>query len=99
MLIRIVRMTFIEEKIPEFMAVFTASKAQIRAFEGCQHLELLQDANQTNILMTYSHWENAQALENYRQSTLFKNTWAKTKILFAEKPIAFSSIRLEQIEM
>jgi quinol monooxygenase YgiN len=95
MLIRIVRMTFQSEFIPNFLAVFHASKDKIRAFEGCHHLELLQDADKPNVLMTYSYWESAEALENYRLSELFQVTWAKTKPLFADKPVAFSVNRLE----
>ncbi len=98
MLIRIVRMTFQEEKISDFLAIFNASKHKIRQFEGCQHLELLQDLTQPNILMTYSFWKNEAALESYRQSTLFQTTWAATKVLFADKPVAFSSERLEKLD-
>ena len=90
MLIRIVRMTFQADEVPTFLEIFDQSKANIRAFEGCLHLELLQDWDKENIFMTYSHWENAEALEKYRQSDLFQTTWAKTKILFSDKPIAFS---------
>ena len=98
MLIRIVRMTFQEDKISDFLAIFNASKHKIRQFEGCQHLELLQDLDQPNVLMTYSFWENEVALERYRQSTLFQTTWAATKVLFADKPVAFSSERLEKLD-
>ena len=31
-----------------------------------------------------------QDLENYRNSALFKNVWAKTKVLFNDKPQAWS---------
>ena len=98
MLIRIVRMTFQKDKISDFLAIFNASKHKIRQFEGCQHLELLQDLSQSNVLMTYSFWENEAALENYRQSALFQTTWAATKMLFAAKPVAFSSKRLENLD-
>lgn len=90
MLIRIVRMTFQEDRVPDFLEIFEQSKAKIRAFEGCRHLELLQDWDRESVFMTYSHWENAEALEKYRQSELFQTTWAKTKILFLDKPLVFS---------
>ncbi|TAE01265.1 MAG: antibiotic biosynthesis monooxygenase [Bacteroidetes bacterium] len=91
MLIRIVKMYFKPESVSDFLVLFESVKDKIRFFEGCQQLELLQDLDNPNSLSTYSIWENAQALENYRQSDLFKNTWAKTKILFALPPLAFSS--------
>lgn len=97
MLIRIVRMTFHEEKVENFLAIFNASKHRIRHFEGCQHLELLQDKNFPNIFSTYSYWESENHLNTYRNSELFKEVWASTKVLFIEKPIAFSSERIELI--
>ena len=90
MLIRFVRMTFQEDKTEEFQEIFDSSKDRIRAMHGCQHLELMRDINQPNIYMTHSHWELETDLNNYRNSDLFKTTWAKTKLLFTEKPLAFS---------
>jgi len=96
-LIRIVRMTFQEDKLDDFMAIFQQSKAKIRAFPGCRHLELLSDLDKPNIRITYSLWESPEALEAYRQSELFQTTWAATKVLFADKPMAFSSKQLERL--
>ncbi len=90
MLIRIVKMTFETNKVADFLAVFEESKLKICNMEGCSHLELLQDYNLPNSFSTYSYWVNEEALNNYRNSALFKEVWTKTKILFSEKPIAFS---------
>ncbi len=90
MLIRYVRMTFREESTDEFQAIFEASKDKIRAMAGCQYLELLRDINDPKTFMTHSHWNSEIDLNNYRDSELFRTTWAKTKALFAEKPLAFS---------
>ncbi|GAB4027799.1 hypothetical protein GCM10028809_13970 [Spirosoma gilvum] len=90
-------MTFQEDKLPEFHTIFDASKHQIRAFPGNRHLELLCDPNHPAVRMTYSLWESADALEAYRQSKLFRTTWAATKALFAERAIAFSGERLEEV--
>lgn len=95
MLIRIVRMTFQEDKVEEFLSIFQASKLKIRAFDGCEHLELLRDINFPNVFSTYSYWESENHLNTYRDSELFKSVWASTKVLFADKPIAFSSERVE----
>jgi quinol monooxygenase YgiN len=84
-------MTFQPEKVADFLAIFEASKQHIRAMKGCHHLQLLRDLDQPHIFMTHSHWDNADALNHYRDSELFKTTWAKTKVLFAEKPLAFSA--------
>jgi heme-degrading monooxygenase HmoA len=90
MLIRIVRMTFRPNELDAFEAIFAASKAQIQAFPGCQHVELLYDIDMPNARVTYSLWDSPDALENYRKSDFFRTTWAKTKVLFSEKAVAFS---------
>lgn len=95
MLVRIVRMTFREDTLPDFHAIFDRSKHHIRAFPGNRHLELLRDPANPAIRMTYSLWDSMDDLEAYRQSELFLTTWAATKRLFAEKAIAFSGERME----
>ncbi|MDX1628823.1 MAG: antibiotic biosynthesis monooxygenase family protein [Fulvivirga sp.] len=97
MLIRIVRMTFQEDKTDAFLEVFEASKEKIRGFDGCEHLELHRDYHQPHIFSTYSIWKDDKALDRYRHSELFKSVWAKTKILFAEKPVAFSNTRYMKV--
>ena len=90
MIIRIVKMTFEKEKVTEFQDVFHSSKHLIRNFEGCTHLELLNDIDSPHIYFTYSHWQSTANLENYRNSELFKTVWSKTKILFSAKAEAWS---------
>ncbi|MCM4156879.1 antibiotic biosynthesis monooxygenase family protein [Gramella sp. AN32] len=90
MLVRIVKMGFHEDRIEEFLENFEDIKSEIRNFEGCQFLELYRDKDNTNRFFTYSYWKNEAALENYRNSELFENVWAETKILFNEKPEAWS---------
>jgi len=91
-------MTFQEDKVDEFLETFEESKHKIRGFEGCQHLELLRDYHLPNVFLTYSYWQDDQALDNYRHSELFKNVWAKTKPLFADKPVAFSSQKQQLVD-
>lgn len=90
MLIRIVKMTFREETINEFISVFNASKNKIRRFEGCLHLELLRDINNPCVFFTYSYWESETHLNTYRHSDLFQSVWSNTKLFFSEKPEAWS---------
>jgi quinol monooxygenase YgiN len=97
MLIRIVRMTFQPDKVADFLAVFEESKEKIRARPGCHRLELLRDLDLPNAFMTYSYWDDAAALNQYRDSELFNTTWAKTKVLFADKPVAYSVERLQEL--
>lgn len=90
MIKRIVKLTFREEEIDNFMIIFEQSKTKIRAFEGCHHMELLQGLKPNNVLFTLSIWESEMALNNYRHSELFQKTWSKTKALFADRPQAWS---------
>lgn len=90
MLIRIVKMTFREDEIDTFKDFFEQRKEKIRSFEGCQHLELWQEALHKNIFFTYSIWTNEIALLHYRNSAFFKDTWRQTKLLFAGKAEAYS---------
>ncbi len=98
MFVRIVKMGFQEDKIDEFLANFEENKAKIREFEGCKFLELYRGKDNTNQFFTYSYWENETALEKYRNSELFKNVWANTKVLFSEKPEAWSVDKVVSLE-
>ena len=98
MLIRIVKLTFRPEEIDTFLGNFHANKELIRAVPGCNRLELLQVEGQENVFMTYSWWDGADDLENYRHSDLFKSVWAKTKPLFADKPEAWSVKQLAKLD-
>lgn len=90
MLVRLVRMTFRPDALPAFLERFDRSAPHIRAFPGCRHLELWQDIRYPNVVTTYSLWADDEALERYRRSDLFRQTWAETKPLFAGPPEAFS---------
>ncbi|MBZ9631368.1 antibiotic biosynthesis monooxygenase [Salegentibacter sp. LM13S] len=91
MIHRIVKMEFDPNKIEVFLSNFEENKSKIRASDGCFKLELLRDQHNTNIFFTYSYWTDEASLEKYRNSELFKNVWAKTKVLFNAKPVAWST--------
>ncbi|MBI2722596.1 MAG: antibiotic biosynthesis monooxygenase [Bacteroidetes bacterium] len=90
MIKRIVKMSFEPQKIDTFKAIFKANSQHIKSFPGCSHVELLQDQNNPSVFFTYSLWENEECVENYRQSELFATVWAATKILFNDKPQAWT---------
>lgn len=81
-----------------FLEHFDRSAPRIRAFAGCAHLELWQDARFENVVTTCSHWQSAEALERYRRSDLFRTTWAEVKPLFAAAPTAHSHTALRSAE-
>ncbi len=98
MLTRIVKMSFNEDSIENFLTIFETNKNYIRGFEGCVFLELYRDKNDSNIFFTYSYWNSEADLENYRNSELFKRVWAETKSLFNAKPEAWSVDKLESLK-
>jgi len=98
MLVRIVKMGFAPDKIETFLQNFEKRKTKIRGFQGCMFLELYRDKNNTNQFFTYSYWTDEAALENYRNSSLFTEVWAETKIYFNQKPEAWSVDKLVSIE-
>jgi heme-degrading monooxygenase HmoA len=98
MIIRIVQMCFHEHHIDEFTKLFEERKQKIRSFEGCNHLELWQDANDKRVFFTYSIWDTHHHLDRYRFSDFFKETWGKTKALFAAPPSAWSVIKRSEVK-
>jgi len=97
MFVRIVKMSFQPDKIDEFLKNFETVKEKIRAFEGCEFLELYRDKMNNNIFFTYSYWQSEQDLENYKSSTLFKEVWKVTKSFFSAKPEAWSVDKLHSL--
>jgi hypothetical protein len=94
MFVRIVKMSFHTQHIPTFLSNFNEKKEFIRKSSGCRLLELYRGKQDDNIFFTYSYWDSEEDLENYRNSDLFKDVWAKTKILFNDKPEAWSVDKL-----
>jgi quinol monooxygenase YgiN len=97
MITRVVRLSFEPSNLAIFYKVFEDSKLHIAAFEGCNGLQLMQDVTEKNVLYTISYWENEECLNKYRFSELFKATWRQTKILFNNKPQAFSLELLQKV--
>jgi len=90
MIKRIVKMSFKPENTEAFKTIFETNWTKIKGFEGCEHVELLQDVNDPTIFFTYSLWQSELHLNNYRNSDLFKSVWSATKALFNAKPEAWS---------
>ncbi|MCF8277381.1 MAG: antibiotic biosynthesis monooxygenase [Flavobacteriales bacterium] len=91
MIIRIVQLTFQEHLVDEFIKTFEVNSQKIRAFEGCHGVELVQDMYRPYVFFTLSKWESEEALNAYRESDLFRNTWKVTKSLFSVPAHAWST--------
>ena len=96
MLVRIVKMHFNPAFSQHFCQLFSEVHLLIKNFDGCQDVQLLKDEKDSAVFFTISHWQSAQHLENYRNSDLFKNTWAKVKPHFKHKAEAWSLAQIEQ---
>lgn len=83
-------MSFKPEKTGEFIEIFKTSRHLIAGFEGCSHVELLQDQDDPTLFFTYSLWRDEICVENYRQSEIFEKVWGSTKVLFKARPQAWS---------
>ena len=90
MIVRIVKMKFREDEIENFLLLFRSVEGRIRSFKGCSALQLLSQTNDPSVIFTYSVWDSEESLNHYRFSELFKSTWSQTKMLFADKPEAWS---------
>jgi len=94
MIIRIVKMSFKEDKVQEFIEDFKTSRIKIMDFDGCELLDLLEVKDEENTYMTYSYWKDEESLERYRHSDLFKSVWIPTKEKFASRAEAWTMERV-----
>lgn len=90
MLVRVVKMHFSPAFIAEFKVLFKSVQPKIATFKGCTGVQLLQDHNNPEIYFTISHWADETHLNAYRDSELFKTTWAAVKPNFKIKAEAWS---------
>jgi heme oxygenase (mycobilin-producing) len=90
MIKRLVKMSFHPEKVEAFKKVFAENWKQIKGFEGCSHVELLQDENNPSVFFTYSLWQSEEHVNRYRESELFGRVWGQTKVYFNDRPQAWT---------
>lgn len=92
MIYRVVRLHFRPEETARFEAFFHERRPLIEAFEGCRYTRLLRNTKEPDVYYTLSEWDSEAHLDHYRFSEFFRETWAFTKSLFAEKAQAFSGM-------
>jgi quinol monooxygenase YgiN len=90
MITRIVKLEFQEDKVNDFLRFFDTIKNIVNEFPGCYGMKLYQDIDRPNIIMTYSHWDNQESLNKYRNSEQFGMIWPTIKPWFNAKPEAWS---------
>lgn len=90
MLVRIVQLYLIPEQTENFLKLYASHQSRISEMKGCLSLELLVVSEHQGHVATLSRWQEAQDLENYRNSEFFKNLWSQVKPLFAQSAKAVS---------
>jgi len=91
-MVRIVKLTFREEKISEFLELFQAVESIIKDYRGCQSLRLLRDLEKSNVMFTFSEWQNERDLEDYRTSDTFQLVWQTISPWFSQRAEAWSTV-------
>ena len=88
---RIVRMTLKnEDALQAFQNIYAKRNPYKNGVAGCLSVEILRDINESNICYTLSEWETNEALEEYRNSAYFKQTWPMVKALLSKRAEAYS---------
>lgn len=90
MITRIVKLSFKETEVADFLSLFDKTKEAVIQFPGCKGMKLLNDLNSPSIFFTYSQWESEESLETYRNSDLFKSIWPRLKIGFNQRAEAWT---------
>ncbi|WP_109831775.1 putative quinol monooxygenase [Reichenbachiella versicolor] len=90
MIVRIVRLDFVDGGKEKFFGLLDEVGVKIRNQPGCTHLEILEDVHKKSHVITYSYWESEEDLNNYRNSLFFRGVWPQIKALLA-KPASANS--------
>ena len=91
MITRIVRLTLKDElSLDEFKKLYTKRNPKSRGVSGCLEVRIMKDIKENNIYYTVSKWSNNQALEDYRSSEYFKQTWPMVKSTLAARTKVFT---------
>lgn len=91
MITRIVKLTFQEERVADFLAFFETIKLKVNTFPGCKGMQLVQDMNNHCVIFTYSQWLSEVELNQYRDSATFGEVWPNIKPWFDAKPEAWTT--------
>lgn len=91
MITRIVQLKFNHDfSWNAFRKLYEERNPATRGVPGCVEVKIMKDVNAPNIYYTVSKWSSNEALENYRSSEYFAETWPMVKSTLAEKANAFT---------
>ena len=94
MITRIVKLSLDLKNISAFKTIFELNRVNISNQKECTLLELFQDIENPCIFFL-STWNSVNELNIYRNSELFQEIWKEIKILFNNKPKAWTTKTIE----
>lgn len=90
MIVRLVALKIHPDKVEEFKQYFETIYDRIRAAQGCLSLRVVADLEGLGEFFTVSEWESPAALEAYKDSAFFQETWPRVKTFLRDRPWAQS---------
>ena len=96
MILRIVKMNVNSSHVDDFASVFQSVKPRILTQEGCLSVRLFHDAESPNVIFTVSRWTSVEALDAYRSTSFFQDTWMKVKVFFDGPTQVWSLLEFEE---
>jgi len=90
MILRLVSLKIHPDKVEEFKQFFETIYDRIRAAQGCLSLRVVADLEGLGEFFTVSEWESPAALEAYKNTAFFQETWSRVKTFLRDRPWAQS---------
>jgi len=90
MIIRVVKLSFDKSNLPEAIQKLEAIAPVVRSMNGCRNLEIGFRLKDRGVVFTYSHWDSVDHLNDYRDSSTFRDFWDDIKSLFSNPAEAYS---------
>jgi len=90
MIVRLVSLKIHPDKVEEFKQFFETIYDRIREAQGCLSLRVVADLEGLGEFFTVSEWESPAALEAYKDSAFFRETWPRVKTFLRDRPWAQS---------
>jgi heme-degrading monooxygenase HmoA len=93
MITRIVKLSFIDAYYLKFEEKFPAIQQIVLSSKGCNKVHLLK-SDQPGIYFTYSIWDDEILLNQYRNSSTFKEIWKEFKLHFKDDAQAWTTVNI-----
>ncbi len=96
MIVRVVHLPADPEKFDELAELYERGAKVVRSWPGALKLELFHDSEEPYTLVTISHWESEEALQDYRHSEYFRGFWPKVRATLRGRASAETLVPIEE---